>query len=255
MSNKTTNKTKNKTKDKFTKREKTYALIGLVAVVVILVIFLSIAIPYFVNRKKSAYNSKYEYDGASLVGKWQERDNFNDEIYKTYEYLDNGKVITTMYVYGIEKVKDTTSTYRVEGKNTLIITYTVGQTLQNAETKFSISEDNSTLVLKDGKNFTILEKYNLEYNKDTSVFGEWVNVADENDTMTLNSDHTGVMKDKDGTNRIVFSTNGDNFYYFIDEYMQIQGYTLTAEFVINAKFENGNIVVPVKDGNVVYTRK
>lgn len=247
----------NKTKQrrKHTKKQKIYALLGLVAVVVVLAIFLSIAIPYFKDRKKSGYNSKYKYDGASLVGKWQEKENFSDEIYKVYEYFDNGKVVTTMYVYGLEKVKDTTSTYRVEDDNTLVISYSVAGVMQSSECVFSISDDKSTLVLKDGDNFTILEKYNLEYNKDTSVFGEWVNVANENDTLTLNSDYTGVMRDDEGTNRIVYSTNGDNFYYFVDEYVPIKDYALSAEFVINARLENGNIVVPVKDGNVIYTRK
>ncbi|MBO5375132.1 MAG: hypothetical protein J6A54_06790 [Clostridia bacterium] len=246
-----------KTKKKFTKKQKIWALVGLVAVAITLIIFLSIAIPYFVNAKKSAYNSKYQYDGASLVGVWQEKEDFDDKAYKIYEFYEGGRVVTTLYVYGIAKATDVTSTYRIEDKNTLIITYSVGQTLQNSETKFSISEDKSTLVLKDGKSFTVLEKYSLGYNKDETIFGEWANTQNENDVYTFKDDYTGTTSDGTATNRIVYSTNGDNFYIFIDEYLPLENYGVSAEYVIDGKYkiENDTLTLTLGDTTKVYVRR
>lgn len=248
---------KNVKRKKHTKKQKMYALAGLVFVVVALIIFLSIAIPYFKDRKNSGYNSRYKYDGVSLVGKWQEKDNFSDEAYKIYEFFDNGKVVTTMFVYGIEKVSDTSSTYRIDDENTLVISYSVGNVVQSSQNEFSISKDKSTLVLKDGNNFTILERYDLEYNKDTGIFGEWVNTQNENDTYNFKNDFTGVMADAEGTNKIVYSTNGDNLYFFIDEYMAIKDYALTADFVIGAKYKIENNVLSITIGEKTnnYIRK
>lgn len=246
-----------KRKRKFTKKEKRWAIVGLIFVVIVLAIFLSIAIPYFAERKRTGFNGKYKYDGVSLIGKWQEKD-LDNGAYKIYDFQENGKVITTIYVYGMEKVKDVESTYRIEDKNTLVISYPVGGVVQSSRTPFSISDDGSTLVLKNGKNnYTILEEHSLNYNKDPRIFGEWVNTANPSEIYTLNEDYTGKMVDEQGANNIVFSTNGDDFYYFIDGYMQIEGYTLSAEFVIDGKYtiDENTLTLTVGDKAITFTRK
>ena len=246
-----------KARKKHTKKQKRLAIIALVAVVVALAIFLCIVIPYYVNVKKHSYDRKYTYDGVSLVGVWQEKENFNHGDYKIYEFLADGRVITTMYTYGMARVQDTESTYRVDDKNTLVITYTVGSTLQNTENKFSISKDRDALVLKDGRAFTVLEKYKLEYNKDALIFGEWVNTQNPSEIYSFKQDYTGSMVDESGKNRIVFSTNGDNLYYFIDEYIALEGYTLSSEFVIDCKYriENDTLTIEVGDKTSTFIRK
>lgn len=250
-----------KKRRKHPKRQKMWAIIGLVAVLVALIVFLCIFIPYYKEVKRTSYNSKYKYDGASLIGQWQVSDNFDHSVYKVYEFFDGGKVHVSENVYGMTKYKDISSTYRVEGNNTLIITYSVSGVLKSDEFKFSIDKDASTLVLKDGKQFTMLERYNLNYNKDASIFGEWVSTENENNTQVFNSDYTGFQTeqsgDKIGSNNIVYSTSGSTIYYFIDAYMQIEGYSLDAKYVLTMQYKIENDVLTLTEGDKIttYTRR
>ena len=255
-----------KRKRKFTKKEKRWAIIGLIFVLVTLIIFLSIAIPYYKELKRTGFNKKYKYDGVSLVGKWQEKDSFSHELYKTYDFQADGKVIVTMYVYGMEQMKDLSSTYRIEDNNTLVITYLVNGVIQSTRSQFSISDDKTALVLKNSdKDFTVLEKYSLGYNKDTAIFGEWVNTENSSEIYVFNEDYTGKMLDKqmengeevEGSNEILYSTNADTLYFFINEYMPIENYGFSAEFVMDWKYKvNGNtLTVTIGDTVKTFTRK
>lgn len=223
-------------KRKATKKQKIYAIIGLVAVAIVLVLFITKGIPMIKSHKNSAYNSKYVYDGISLVGRWQEAEDFDNSFYKIYDFKTGGKVVTSIYVYGIEAVRDELSTYRVEDKNTLIITYTINGNPQNSEVKFSISEDMSKLVLRDGGKNTVLEKFNLEYNKDDSIFGEWKN---SDGGYTFNADYTGKVNDTSKTNNTVFSTKNNTLYLFIDENLIVpdNDYGLSEKYVLEYKYE------------------
>ena len=245
-----------KTKKKATKKQKMWALVGLVCVAVVLILFITIGIPMIRDIKNSGYNSKYIYDGMSLVGVWQEKENFDDACYKIYEFKENGKAITTLYVRGIVAVRDELSTYRIEDKNTLIVTYTIDGNPKNSESKFSISEDKNTLVLRaDGKN-TILCKYNLEYNEDESIFGEWV--SDKNITYNFQNDYTGKNLDATGVNNIVYSTKGDKLYMFYDEYFPIEDYSLQDKYVLeySYKIEGSTLTLTDINGNTAsYQRK
>lgn len=241
------------TKRKATKKQKIFALLGLFAVALVLILFITVGIPMIRDYKNSAYNSKYKYDGISLVGKWQERDDFTDEGYKTYEFFPNGKVVTTYYVYGIEAVKDELSTYRVDGKNTLVITYSVDNVLDNTETKFSISEDKSTLVLRDGTSHTVLEKYSLTYNQDERIFGEWVEIGASENVYNFFSDYTGTVSDASVTNQICYSTNGKKLYLFINENLFLEGYTLKSDFVAECEYKIENDILTIDLGEVAHT--
>ena len=241
-------------KRKATKKQKILAAIGLALVAVVLVLFIVIGIPAIRNHKNSAYNSKYQYDGGSLVGKWQERDNFDDAFYKTYEFFSNGKVVTTYYVYGIEAIKDELSTYRIDDKNMLIITYTgENNVIDNTETRFSISNDKSTLVLKNGTNYTVLKRYSLEYNKDEQIYGEWAQIDAPQNVYTFKQDYTGTISDASVTNQTCYSTNGDTLYLFINENLFVQDYTLSKDFVIDCKYKIENDVLTLTIGDVTHS--
>lgn len=240
-----------KMKRKFSKKQKLWAVAGLVLVAVALVLFIVIGIPMIRDHKNSAYNSRYQYDGQSLIGKWQEKEDFNHGFYQIIDFQHNGKVVTTYYVYGIEAFSDIHSTYRTKDKNTLIITYGNDNVPQNFESSFSISSDKSTLVIRENNENLVLEPENLDYNKDTAIFGEWVITGDSSVVYTLSEDYTGKLSDSSGKNNIVYSTNDGTFYMFINENLSIEDYTLSEEFVIDYKYkiENDVLTLTDKDGN------
>ena len=71
----------------------------------------------------SKYDKNYVYDGTSLVGKWQEVD-FEEGLYKIYEFKADGTVTYTFYTYGIvygDDLNGVTQEYRVDGNNTLVL--------------------------------------------------------------------------------------------------------------------------------------
>ena len=254
-----TNETK---KYKFTKKK----IIALV-VLIILVIAVTVGIILYLNNREKMYQSSYIYDGTSLYGKWQQYKDFDDKGYIIYEFTKDGAtknggisgtVIATYYIYGIQATK-TESTFRTEGKNTLIIHYSVDGVLQNSKSKFSIN-DSEILVMKGDEN-TILQKYNLEYNKDNEIFGEWVDAENPYITYKFNEDYTGEFTDaenldingKPNKTKIAYSTKGDTIYMFIDEHLLIKDYAFKPEFVkdLNYKIENG--VLTLKIGEKTYT--
>lgn len=246
-------------KRKATKKQKILAIVGLFGVAIALVLFLVFGIPAIKDHKNSAYNSKYKYDGVSLVGTWQEKENFDDSFYKIYDFRTDGKVITSLYVYGIEAVRDELSTYRIEDQNTLVITYSVGGVIQSSRTKFSISDDKKTLVLRENKTNTVLEAYNLEYNKDTLIFGEWTNSENASMKYVFANDYTGTASDEEVTNNIVYSTKNGTLYLFINENIIVPeaDYDLKEKYVIPYEYEIENDTLTLKgaDGKeVTYQR-
>lgn len=242
-------------KKKATKKQKILAIVGLVGVAVALVLFLVFGIPAIKDNKNSAYNSRYKYDGVSLVGTWQEKENFTDSFYKIYEFRTDGKAITSLYVYGIEAVRDELSTYRIEDQNTLVITYTVDGVIQSDRTKFSISEDGKTLVLRQNGRNTVLKAYDLDYNKDTAIFGEWTNTENPEMKYTFADDYTGTASDESASNKTVFSTKNGTLYLFIDENIIVPDadYGLSEKYIIPYEYEVENDTLTLKgtDGKTV----
>lgn len=248
-----------KKKKKYTKKQKIFAGVGLFLCAVALVLFLVLGIPAIKSLKNSAYNSKYQYDGVSLVGTWQEKENFDDSFYKIYEFRTDGKAITSLYVCGIEAVRDELSTYRIEDKNTLVITYTVDGVIQSSRTKFSISEDGKTLVLRQNAKNTVLESYHLDYNKDTSIFGEWKNTENPEKKYIFTNEYEGTASDESTINTIVYSTKNGTLYLFINENIIVPDadYGLSEKYIIPYQYtiENDILTLTGADGSTVTYRR
>lgn len=209
-----------KTKTKFTKK-KLIALLTLALIVVLTVVAL---IVFLTDEYK--VDSDYKYDGSSLVGKWKVTDNFSHDGYYVYEFFsiggaEFGKVNTTYYVRGIPFIFEDSSTYRIEGTNTLVLTYSSNGVLQSSSSKFSINEERNEIVIN-GDEKLKLAKYDLEYNKDSAIFGEWIDKSNPTDVYTFLTDYTGYASDGTNKNKIVFSTLEDKMYLFIDENLPVE---------------------------------
>jgi hypothetical protein len=234
-----------KTKKKATKKQKMWALVGLVCVAVVLILFITIGIPMIKDIKNSGYNSKYVYDGMSLVGVWQEKD-YENNTCMLYEFKSDKKVVASIRVCGMV-AELYSGTYRVEGTNELVITYELDNgVIDNEETHFSISKDDSTLVLKD-MDFFVLERSTPEYNIDRGIVGKWLG---QQSTFIFNEDNTGFIVENDIKNKILFSTKGEKLYMFINEPLILEGYTFSEKFVIEYeyKIENGTLTLKGADG-------
>lgn len=240
-------------KKKHTKKQKIIAIVALVAVAIALVLFIVIGIPMIKDYKNSGYNSKYVYDDVSLVGVWREK-NFENNTYYVYNFKSNGSVDLSLSVQGMEAIIEK-ATYRVEDKNTLIVTYEGNDSvINNEETLFSISEDKTTLVLKD-QNFLILEKYSSDYNHDNDIFGTW---DGQIASFTFGEDYLGEINEIGVGNKILFSTKGNKMYIFIDENLLIEGYEFNEKFIIEYEYEIENDTLTLKgsDGKVsTYQRR
>ncbi len=126
----------------------------------------------------SEYDKDYVYDGTSLVGKWQEED-FDEGLYKIYEFKEDGTVTYTFYTYGIVYSADlngVTQEYRVEGNNTLVLVDNYNNGTNKIETKvnFSIDEDNQLVLHDDGEDINILHPYSLPYDDISPIVGKWI---------------------------------------------------------------------------------
>lgn len=233
-----------KTKKKATKKQKMWALVGLVCVAVVLILFITIGIPMIRDIKNSGYNSKYIYDGMSLVGVWQEKDYENDTC-MMFSFTSDKKVVASMRVCGIE-AELISGTYRIDGKNNLIVTYEdPNGVIDNEETRFSISEDNTTLVLRD-EDFFVLERATSEYNTDKNIIGVWENSQAK---FIFNEDYTGAIVENDIKNETLFSTKNGKLYMFIDEALLLEGYTLDEKFIIEYEYRIENNTLTLKGEN------
>ncbi len=243
-----------KMKKKHTKKQKIYALLALVLVGIVAVLFVTVGIPMIRDYKNSGYNSNYIYDDVSLVGIWREK-SFENDTYMVYDFKDNGNVKLSMSVCGIEATLHEHATYRIEGKNELIVTYeNSNHVIESTKTRFSISKDGTSLVLRD-MDFTVLEKYTSEYNRDSEIIGTWSN---DSASFILENDYSGAIRENSLENGIVFSTKGDKLFVFIDENLLLEGYTLSHKFVLEYeyKIENDTLSLKGADGKTTtYQRR
>lgn len=219
---------------------------------IISIVLAFVAVLTLASCKKTGYDKKYEYDGHSLVGKWQNV-NPDHSAYSVYEFGGGGEsyntATVTVYIYGIEAVKQE-ATYRVEDKNVLVLDFSDGlQNIGSQKYKFSISD--GKIYIND-KNNTTLEPYNLSYNQDDKIFGSWRDAEDSDNLWSFLSDYSGLVSDENSANNICYSTEGDTLNVFVNEnFSSVNGeYTFSAENVLRYKYKiEGNILTLSIDGN------
>ncbi len=153
----------------------------------------------------SKFDKNYVYDGKSLIGVWQEKE-LDDQQYQTYAFYEDGKIIKTVYSFGIEMQK-IDATYTVEDDNIIIIKQDFGTDMNN----FSISRK-KLLVLRPlfgTKDDEIeLVPYKSEYNKSNDIVGSWRSTSNKSEVFTFNSDYTGKASSTVGE---------DSFYYSLKD--------------------------------------
>lgn len=183
----------------------------------------------------SEYNKDYVYDGVSLIGKWQES-SLDENYYQTYEFFENGSVVCSSYSYGIW-LQSIEGQYRIEGKNTIILTYADGIINEN---RFSINEGKRLVIQTvDGVEAQelILVPYEPIFNLTNPIVGSWVSTDNENEVFTYNEDFTGKIYNE--KNEYIFDyAVKDSYLYMSYEFIEgfHQGISIT-------KFEiNGNIL-------------
>ena len=169
---------------------------------IISIILVLVALFALTSCKKDGFNydSKYKYDGISLIGKWQSA-NPDHSAYSVYEF-EGGRenynnATVTVYIYGIEAVR-MEATYRVEDNNTLVLDFGDGLTNTSTERyKFSISD--SKIYINDS-NKTTLEPYNLNYNQDQKIYGTWRDTEATDNIWSFLPDYSGLVTDTETTN-------------------------------------------------------
>lgn len=155
------------------------------------------------------YDSKYVYDGTSLIGKWRE-ESFDENNYKIYEFGDDGKASYRFYVCGIEnKSYSVTLDYKITDNNKITL---IGDNYF-FEGFFSIKDKEA--VMSDGKNdISVLEKYDLTYN-DTQkdILGSW-KCTDDGVVwnVSFSDDGNGENTTSGGKIKMLYSTKGNELY-------------------------------------------
>ena len=189
------------------------------------------------DKYVSKYDKNYKYDGTSLIGVWQENE-YEDQQYQTYEFFPDGKVICSVYSFGI-KMHDINATYSVDGDNTLIIKWKDGLIDRN---NFSISKKNVLVICQvlDSKTTEMeLVPYDMNYNKsNANIVGDWRSKDNKTEVFTFNQDYTGKATSTVGEEHFLYSLKDSRLFisYKIDtnimapvdavEY-KIEGDTLT----------------------------
>lgn len=241
------------------KNKKLLALVGFIAVIAITVIILVSVLgnDYKVDRG-------YKYDGSSLVGSWIVDDDFSHDGYYIYEFFPinsagYGKVSTTYLVRGIPFLFEDSSTYRIEGTNTLIMTYSVDGVLKNSSSKFSMNQERNKIVIN-GEEKLLLKKNDLQYNSDKSILGKWVDTANPTDEYTFLEDYTGTMKGASSETKILFSTLDSKMYLYINENLPTNDYgnvEVVSEYVTEIPYSiNGDVLTLQIEGvNYTFERK
>lgn len=206
----------------------------------------------FVGCKDDEFklDKKYEYDGTSLVGKWQSA-NLDHSSYMVYEFEGGSETgynnaTVSMYFYGIEALS-IPATYRVEDKNVLVIDYN-DNSISTERYNFSISD--GRLYIDTGDD-VILENYDLEYNESDDIMGTWKD--DEGVVWTFLKDHTGSVTDSEGMNEIYFSTLGSTLYIFINENLLNPDYEFKPEYVSSCTYTIENETLTLTIGEEVFT--
>ena len=124
------------------------------------------------------YDKDYVYDGTSLVGKWQEED-YEEGLYKIYEFKSDGTVTYTFYTFGIvygDDLNGVTQEYWVEGNNTLVLVDNYNNGANKIETRvnFSIDENKKLVLHSEGDDINILHPYSLPYDEVSPIVGKWI---------------------------------------------------------------------------------
>ncbi|MBO5287637.1 MAG: hypothetical protein J6B34_05880 [Clostridia bacterium] len=177
---------------------------------ILLVISLIVLALAIVSCSRGEYDKDYVYDGESLIGLWQESERA-ENYYQTYEFSDTGKVVCTTYSYGI-KLQDLEGDYRIEGKNTIVMTYAGGIINEN---KFSINEgDRLVIQTVDGVEAEelILVPFEPVYNLSNPVSGTWASCDDENEIFIYNEDFTGIVKNDKDEYSFTYAIKGKYIY-------------------------------------------
>lgn len=144
------------------------------------------------------FNENYEYDGHSLVGKWQEK-NYAAHSFVSYEFFENGDFEQVSYQYGIEFDRSK-GTYTVE-KNKFIVAFkNYDGTTEYVENKFNITDKGEILMLYLDLSNQMVEKkmvlvpFNIKLSEGTgAVLGTWEDKAHEGEFWKFNDDLTGII--------------------------------------------------------------
>ncbi len=163
------------------------------------------------DKYVSKYDESYIYDGTSLIGIWQESE-YKDQEYQTYEFFQNGKVICTVYSFGIE-MQHIDATYSIDGDNTLVINWKNGMIDRN---NFSISNKNVLVICQvlDSKTTEMeLVPYNMEYNKSSNdIVGSWRSADNKTEVFTFNQDYTGSASNPTSSYSFHYSLKGTSLF-------------------------------------------
>lgn len=157
----------------------------------------------------SKYDENYIYDGKSLVGTWHEKE-YEDQYYETYTFSNDGKVVLTSYSFGIEMQK-IDATYKVEGNNSLIISWEKSGFNETNTNDFSITKDGVLVLCQVVDSATTemeLVPYDLKYNEKNDIVGSWRNTDKPEEIFTFKDDYSG---------RAANNSIGYNFYYSLKD--------------------------------------
>ena len=216
--------------------------------VFVLIFSLSLVLISCGDKYVSKYDANYVYDGVSLVGKWVEN-NHSDKYYQVYE-ISEEKIILTAYSYGIE-MQQITATYKVEGNNTLAVSWGDGYVDRN---DFSITEDNIfvlTQVLASETGEMELIPYNLDWNTDNSMLvGTWISNEYNGEVFTFKSNYKLIVEGLAEIYQMPYAVSGSTLAFggeFVENFKeevnvmtyQVEGDTLT----LTGKNEDGSKLV------------
>lgn len=160
----------------------------------------------------SKYDKNYEYDGTSLVGRWQESD-VSDEDYETYEFFSDNTLLRIRYILGIE-IGRISGTYEVTDKNTMHMLWDGSET--KVLSTFSITDDNYLVFRREDSELELVP-YSQRYNKSNNeLIGSWESLDYKNEVFTFNEDCTGYASGASGKEDFRYSTK-DSYLYTCTE--------------------------------------
>lgn len=144
------------------------------------------------------FDENYEYDGHSLVGKWQEK-SYATHSYVSYEFFEDGRFEQVSYQYGIE-FNRSEGTYTVD-KNKFIVAFPrYDGSVEYVENKFNVTDKGEILMLyldlenQIEERKMVLVPFNIKPSEDTSsIVGNWEDKAHEGEFWKFNEDLTGII--------------------------------------------------------------
>lgn len=169
----------------------------------------------------SKYDEEYVYDGGALVGKWQE-ESLDEKYYITYEFLADGKLIQTAYVYGIE-IEQEIGSYEAKGSKLTLI-FDDNGTPVRIDNKFTITDSGELVMVYLSKQNQMQEMeaiyipYEMEYNQENPLVGTWENTAVEDELWIFGDDFVLTMPNEIKTEKLAYSIKDGTLYllYMID---------------------------------------